>query len=177
VVTAGIAVEFCLALWAADMLHQRAGLSRAAAAGSVTALVAGMAIGRVVGGRLALRLPVDLLMYAGAAVNAVGFALFWASPWGPAAVTGLLVCGLGLSVFFPLGLARAIAASDGRPDLATARAGLAAALASGAGPFVLGALADRVGIHAAMLVVPALLVVLVAGLRLSAERAPTSLPA
>lgn len=177
VITAGIAVEFCLALWAADMLHQRAGLSAAAAAGSVTAMVAGMAIGRVVGGRLALRLPVDLLMYAGAAVNAVGFALFWASPWGPAAVTGLLVCGLGLSVFFPLGLARAIAASDGRPDLATARAGLAAALASGAGPFVLGALADRVGIHAAMLVVPALLVVLVAGLRLSADRQPTSLPA
>ena len=92
-------------------------------------------------------------------------------------MTGLLVCGLGLSVYFPLGLARAIAASDGRPDLAIARVGLGAALACGVGPFVLGALADRVGIHAALLVVPALLVVLVAGLRLSADRQPTSMPA
>ena len=29
----------------------------------MTALVAGMAVGRVVGGRLALRLPVDRLLY------------------------------------------------------------------------------------------------------------------
>ena len=79
VVTAGIAVEFCLALWSADMLADRTDLSQAGAAGSVTALVAGMAVGRIVGGRLALRLPVDLLLYGAIAVNAIGFAVFWTS--------------------------------------------------------------------------------------------------
>ena len=57
VVTAGIAVEFCLALWSADMLRRpHRPLAGAARPASVTALVAGMAIGRIVGGRLALRL-------------------------------------------------------------------------------------------------------------------------
>ena len=81
-------------------------------------------------------------------MNAVGFAVFWASTSAPLAVAGLLVCGLGVSLYFPLGLSRAIAVSDGRPDQATARVGVGAALASGVGPFVLGALADAAGIHA-----------------------------
>ena len=84
-----------------------------------------------------------------------------------------------MSLYFPLGLSRAIAASDGRPDQATARVGLGAALASGVGPFVLGALADAAGIHAAMLVVPALLVVAAVGIRLAPalRHGPEPLPA
>ena len=184
VVTAGIGVEFCLALWSADMLHQRTDMSRAAASASVTALVGGMCLGRVAGGWLALRHPVDRLLYAALALNAVGFAVFWGSTSAPVAVTGLLACGLGVALYFPLGLARSIAASDGRPDHASARVGLGAALASGAGPFGLGALADVVGIHTAMLVVPALLVVAALGIRLGpairvtqSVRAPDPAPA
>ena len=90
------------------------------------------------------------------------------------AVSGLLVCGLGVALYYPLGLARAIAASDGRPDLASARVGLGAALASGGGPFVLGALADDVGIHGALLVVPALLVIAAVGIRLGPSRQPAA---
>jgi predicted MFS family arabinose efflux permease len=167
VVTAGIAVEFCLTLWSADLLQHRVSLSAAAAAASVTALVAGMATGRVFGGRLALRLPLDRLLVGAVAVNAAGFAVLWFATWPPLAVAGLAVCGLGVALYFPLGLARAIGASEGRPDQASARVGLGAALASGGGPFVLGALADRVGIHAAMLVVPALLLVALLGIRLA----------
>ena len=178
VVTAGIGVEFCLALWSGDMLHQHSGLSRAAASASVTALVGGMFLGRVAGGWLALRHPLDRLLYAALALNAVGFAVFWGSTSGPVAVTGLLACGLGVALYFPLGLARSIAASDGRPDHASARVGLGAALASGAGPFGLGALADVVGIHTAMLVVPALLVVAALGIRFGpAIRVTQSVPA
>ena len=184
VVTAGIGVEFCLALWAADMLHQRTDLSPAAASASVTALVGGMFVGRMAGGRLALRHPVDRLLYGALALNAVGFTVFWGSTSAPVAVAGLLACGLGVSLYFPLGLARSIAASDGRPDHASARVGIGAALASGAGPFGLGALADAAGIHAAMLVVPALLVVAALGIRLGpvirvtpSVRAPGPAPA
>jgi predicted MFS family arabinose efflux permease len=170
VVTGGVGVEFCLSLWAADLLHQRTELSRAAAAASVTALVAGMFAGRVAGGRLALRYPVDRLLFGALALNAVGFALFWGSTVGALAVAGLLACGLGVSVYWPLGLSRAIAASGGRPDQASARVGIGVAVASGGGPFVLGALADAAGIHVAMLVVPALLVVAAAAVRLSPMR-------
>ncbi len=177
VVTAGIAVEFCLALWAADMLHQRTDLSAAGASASVTALVAGMFLGRAFGGRLALHFPVDHLLYGALALNALGFALFWTSTGAVLAVVGLLGCGLGVALYFPLGLARAIAASEGRPDRASARVGIGAALASGAGPFGLGALADGFGIHAAMLVVPALLVVAAVGIRLGPSRQTQPVPA
>ena len=43
-------------------------------------------------------------------------------------------------------------------------------MASGAGPFGLGALADATTIHTAMLVVPALLVVAAVGIRLAPAR-------
>jgi predicted MFS family arabinose efflux permease len=175
VVTAGIAVEFCLTLWAADMLAQRTTLSAAGASAAVTALVAGMCVGRVVGGRLALRLPVDRLLYGAIVLNAFGFALFWLSTDAALAVLGLLGCGLGVALYFPLGLSRAIAASDGQPDRASARVGIGAAVASGAGPFILGALADATTIHTAMLVVPGLLVVAAVGIRLAPAR--TAVPA
>ncbi len=173
VVTAGIGVEFCLVLWSSDLLRQRTGVTAATAAAAVTAFVGGMFVGRLVGGRLALRMPVDRLLYGALLLNASGFLLFWQSREPVLAVTGLLACGLGVALYFPLGLARAIAASDGQPDRASARAGLGAALASGAGPFGLGALADATSIHTAMLVVPALIVVAAVGIRL----APTPVPA
>jgi MFS family permease len=170
VVTAGIGVEFCLTLWAADMLAQRTTLTAAGASAAVTALVAGMCVGRVVGGRLALRVPVDRLLYGGLVLNAVGFAVFWLSTDAALAVLGLLGCGLGVALYFPLGLSRAIAASDGQPDRASARVGIGAAVASGAGPFCLGVLADATSIHTAMLVVPGLLGVAAVGIRLAPSR-------
>jgi MFS family permease len=170
VVTAGIAVEFCMTLWAADILRVRFDLSPALASAGVTSVVAGMCIGRIVGGRLALRIAVDRLLYCALGVCAVGFTAFWLTTWAPLAIAGLLVSGLGIALLYPLGLSRAIDASDGRPDLAAARVGLGAALASGGGPFVLGALADQIGIHGAFLVVPVLLVVAALGVRLGTPR-------
>ena len=98
--------------------------------------------------------------------------MLWASTAAPVAVAGLLACGLGIALYFPLGLARAIAASDDRPDQASARVGMGAGLASGAAPFALGALADVAGIHTAMLIVPALLVVAALGVRLAPSGHP-----
>jgi predicted MFS family arabinose efflux permease len=170
VVTAGIAVEFCMTLWAADILRARFDLSAAVASAGVTAIVAGLCIGRVIGGRLALHMAVDRLLYYALTVCAIGFSAFWLTTWAPLAIIGLFVSGLGIALFYPLGLSRAIDASEGRPDLATARIGVGAALASGGGPFVLGALADQVGIHGAFLVVPVLLVVAALGVRFGAPR-------
>ena len=163
-----IAVEFSMTVWASELLRERVGMSAGAAAGSIGLLVLGMGVGRLVGSRLALRLPVDALLAVSLLVTAAGFAAFWLgrTPW--VAVSGLFVVGLGVATQFPLGVARAIAASRGLADVATARASLGAGLAIGAAPFALGSLADRVGTHTAYLVVPVLL--LLAGSVLLADR-------
>lgn len=173
VVTAGIAVEFCLVLWTADVLREQVGLAPGPAAAGVTALVAGMGAGRLGGGRLALRWPVDTLLYGAILTTAAGFAVFWLAETAVLGLSALVVCGLGIALFYPLGIARAIEASEGRPDQASARVGLGAALAAGTAPFLLGTVADLVGLRLALLVVPTLLAVAAVGVR--AGRAPTML--
>jgi predicted MFS family arabinose efflux permease len=138
-----------------------------------------MFAGRLVGGRLALRFGVDQMLYAALAVAAGGFAVFWMSTWAPLAIAGLLICGLGVALHYPLGIARAIDAAEGRPDLASARASVGAALAVGVGPFALGAIADQIGLHKAFLVVPVLYALAAIGVRIGGRSrfaAPASPP-
>jgi uncharacterized protein YceH (UPF0502 family) len=141
----------------ADELRGHAGLGAAAASAGVTAFVAGMALGRIVGGRLALRLPADGLLLGAVGVAGAGFALFWSST--------LPVLALGRVWWRPGSASRCSTpwASSwrsrppgGRPDLATARVGFGVAIAVGLGPFALGALGDAFGTHRAFLLVPCL---------------------
>jgi fucose permease len=164
-----ISLEFCMTIWCSDVLRQRAGLPAGVAATGVTAIVAGMALGRVAGGRIALRRGVDWLLYRALLTTLGGFFLFWISTVGWLSFCGLFVTGLGLALLFPLTISRAIEFSDGRPDLATARTSLGAGLAVGGGPFLLGALADAVGTHRAFLLVPLLAVAALAGVRLGSR--------
>lgn len=167
-----IAIEFALTIWASDLLRERVGLAEGAAAASVTALIVGMAIGRFAGARLALRQSPDWLLTRTLLVTAAGFGLFWSSTTWWLSLTGLIVLGLGVALQFPLGIARVILASGGRPDLATARASLGAGLAIGLSPFLLGFLADEFGTHRAFLLVPALLVLAAIGLARGRVRSP-----
>jgi predicted MFS family arabinose efflux permease len=159
-----ISLEFCLTIWSSDVLKQRAGLPAGLAATGVTAIVAGMTLGRVVGGRFALRRSPEWLLYRALAVYLAGFAVFWLSTAGWLSFAGLFLAGTGLALLFPLSLSRAIAFSDGRPDLAVARVSLGAGVAIGASPFLLGALADAFGTHRAFLLVPVLAAAAAAGL-------------
>jgi fucose permease len=157
VILACVAVEFCMTIWTPDLLESRVGLSEGAAAAGVTAVVGGMAAGRIIGGRLARTIAADRLLLAALATAAVGFFVFWAGTHPVPALAGLVVCGLGISMHFPLGIMRAIGAAASHRDLAAARASLAVGVAVGVGPFALGALSDAVGTHTAFLVVPVLL--------------------
>ena len=56
-VVACVGTEFVCTAWAADLLRTRTGMSPGSASAAVTAVVAGMAAGRFLIGRLALRLP------------------------------------------------------------------------------------------------------------------------
>ncbi|MEA2285616.1 MAG: hypothetical protein QOJ21_1659 [Solirubrobacteraceae bacterium] len=164
-----VAVEFSMALWGSDLLRIRSGAGDATAAAALMFMVAGMSVGRVVGARLTLRHAADRLLCAALALNAAGFAVFWLSHVTWLSVAGLFVVGLGIAMQFPLNMSRAIAASGGRTDMAAARAGLGGGLAMAAAPFALGLLADTVGLSAAFLLVPALL--LAAGAVTVADRA------
>lgn len=158
------AIEFSLTLWCATLLRDRAHISPGIAATGVTAIVAGMAAGRSAGGRLALRFSMDRLLFAAFGLNLLGFALFWLTAAPAAMFAGLAVAGLGMSLEFPLVSARAINLAEGRAELAGAVNMFGSGLAIGGAPFLLGFMSDRIGIHAAYLLVPVLIGTAIAAL-------------
>jgi hypothetical protein len=63
-----------------------------------------------------------------------------------------------MGVQWPLGVARAVQASGGMTDRASALASVFGSIAIASAPFALGVLSDVIGFHLAFLLVPALLV-------------------
>jgi len=155
-VVCAVAIEFCMTTWTPDLLTDRTGMSPGAASGAVSAVVGGMAVGRLIIGALATHRSPLVLFLAGVAVTAAGWVVAWTVTSPVAALVGLFVVGLGIAGQFPLGAAMVMALSGGQPDRAIAVMGIGVGIASGLGPFALGALADGLGVRAAFLVVPAL---------------------
>lgn len=170
VVTCCVAVEFCLTYWAGDLLRQRTGVSGGVAAALISVVIAGMAVGRLGGSRITLRVGVEPLLLVAFGVAVLGWVVVWLATSVPVAVAGLLVLGLGVSVQFPLSLARLLRASRGRTDAAASWATLGAGVASGGAPFALGALSDVVGPHRGFVLVPVLLLVAAGGVVLAPAR-------
>ncbi|NDU77550.1 MFS transporter, partial [Actinomadura sp. DSM 109109] len=164
---------FCMVFWAADFLGSVKGLGAGGAATLSAGFVAGMAAGRAVAGPVVRRggRPDRLLLLA-AAVGTGGFAVLWVSP-APLAVAGLVVTGLGVALLYPVILGQALAARADDPVRAAARCALASGVAIGVAPLLLGTLADLTTLRAAVLVAPALLLVLLVrcGRRLRAKPA------
>jgi fucose permease len=160
-VALGVASEWCVGYWGADFLADGTGLTRPAAATSLTAFFAAMLVGRIVSSRLARTLPPAVLLAATLGMALLGFPLFWLSPETSLALAGLFVMGLGIGGVYPLGVSAAIAAAPGNTDAASARLSIGGGGAILVAPFVLGALADRIGISAAFgIVIPMLLAAL-----------------
>ncbi|SCL61353.1 MFS transporter [Micromonospora chersina] len=147
-------IEVCLSLWTADVLRTHAGLGAGGASAAVAAIVCGMFVGRLAGGRLALRWrPVPLLL-AALTVSLAGFALFWSAPVGWLAVTGLVVLGLGNALHYPLAISIALAAAGPAADKAAGWASYSMGVGFGIAPVALGWVADGVGPHLAFLLLP-----------------------
>jgi fucose permease len=164
-VALGVASEWCVGYWGADFLADGTGLTRPAAATSLTAYFTAMLAGRVVSSRLARTLPPAILLAATLLLALFGFPLFWLSPGTLLALAGLFVTGLGIGGVYPLGVSAAIASAPGNTDAAAARLSVGGGGAILVAPFVLGTLADRVGISTAFgIVVPMLLAALVLAL-------------
>nr|WP_277350310.1 MFS transporter [Nonomuraea sp. FMUSA5-5] len=166
-----VALEFTFTLWAAGLLALSTGLSPAAAATGLTAFIAGMAAGRFAGAQLALRLP-PVPLFAGAlGLTLAGWLVFWLSGHLVLSYAGLVICGLGAALHFPLALAALIAASGDRADRAAAASPIWAGAAMAIGPLVLGALADGFGTRDAFLMVPVLIGLAVTGVLVSGRGA------
>ena len=157
-----VGVEFCLILWSSDLLRLRGGFGPGAAAASLTSVVAGMALGRGVGSVLARRINTERLLMGAIALAFVAFAAAWLSNGALPILIALFATGCGVGLHWPLGISRAIRATNHQADRASARVVVGAGLASGGAPFILGALADAFGVHTAFLVVPVLLVIALA---------------
>ncbi|HZM78154.1 MAG TPA: MFS transporter [Candidatus Limnocylindrales bacterium] len=151
-------VEIVLGLWSAIVLRERLGFSAAAAAAAVSAILGGMMVGRAAGARIALRAKPLPLYFSALAISAVGFGLFWTAPVPTLAVAGLFVAGLGNAMHYPLGISMALAAAPRQPERAAGVVSYSMGLSFGIGPLLLGLVADGVGTHRALLLVPVFIV-------------------
>ena len=147
-------IEVCLSLWTADVLRSHAGLSAGGASAAVAAIVCGMFVGRLVGGRFALRWPPVPLLLAALTVSLVGFGLFWAAEVGWLAITGLVVLGLGNALHYPLAISIALAVAGPAADKAAGWSSYSMGVGFGIAPVALGWVADGVGPHRAFLLLP-----------------------
>lgn len=169
-VTLGVASEWCVGYWGADFLADGTGLTRPAAATSLTAFFAAMLVGRIASSRLARTLPPAALLAATLSLTLLGFPLFWSSPGSIFTLAGLFITGLGIGGVYPLGVSAAIASAPNNTDAAAARLAVGGGGAILVAPLVLGALADRTGIGTAFgivgpMLLTALLLALLAGRR------------
>jgi predicted MFS family arabinose efflux permease len=154
-----LGTEFCLTFWGADLLRERCGFGAAAAAASLGSIAGGMLIGRLVGARLALVMSTERLLKGSILFALASFALAWTFTWWPIVVFGLFLTGVGIGVDWPLGVARAVRASGGMTDRASASSSIAGSIAIATAPIVLGVMSDTVGFHVAFLLVPVLLLI------------------
>jgi MFS family permease len=153
----GVAVEFCIVYFGAEQLVST-GLSTGVAATAMSGFYAGILGGRLLAltlvGRGDRAVP---LLHGSLVVVAAGFALFWLGASPAVAVAGLFVAGLGTASLYPLSLALVLGAAPGQEDQANSRSQVLVGLVVVAAPYLLGSLADGLGLTAAFAVEPVLI--------------------
>ncbi len=167
----GIAIEFCPIYFGTEVLTAT-GLRTATAATAISGFYLGILVSRIGGAYLIRRAGRTVpLLCASLAVTTAGFLMFWLAGLPALAIAGLAVCGIGLANLYPLSLALTLAAAPGNSDAANARSQMLGGSAVIAAPYLLGTLADHIGLHAAFTVEPVLIgaaaLLLLAGLRLA----------
>jgi fucose permease len=158
--------------WSAVYLKDSLGASAGFAALGFAAFSVTMTIGRALGDRLIERFGVVPLIRGCGAVATAGLALGLSTPIPVAAVAGFAIFGAGLSAIVPQ-----VFAAGGRADPARPGSGVAKVVGFGyaglsAGPAVIGSLASRIGLHAALAVPVALALWVVVGAPALRSRPP-----
>lgn len=152
-----VGTEWSIIFWAADFLEQAIGLSKINAASLMSLFFGAVMLGRVIGSYASRFMPSNRLLIITIGIVLVGFPLFWLAPFAWLNVTGLFVLGLGTANLFPLSMSIALSLAPQQVDTASARVVMSAGIAMLTAPFILGWLADTVGIQLAYSIVPLLL--------------------
>ncbi len=150
----GVLLELSVTYWGSTYLREVVGLNPAAAVTGMSSFFAAILISRVAVGAIVRRVGSARLLAVGLALVGAGLTLNAASTAAPAALTGLVLLGVGLAALFPLALGLAIAAAPDRAAVISGRCVVAGSTAVAIGPLLVGQLADVVGLRAALAVLP-----------------------
>ncbi len=148
----GLVGEGAAGDWSAVYLQDNLGTSAALAALGFSAFSVTMTVGRGVGDRLIHRFGVVSVIRVCGLIATVGIALALATPAPAVAIAGFTAFGAGLSVVVPQ-----VFAAGGRADPFRPGSGLARVVGLGytgmaAGPAIIGLVADKIGLHLALLI-------------------------
>lgn len=152
-----VGAEFCISLWGVSFLREQTGMSPEAAAAGLGAYLGGLFVGRVFGSQLTRHLPSETLLRLSLAIGLVAFMVAWFLSNPVAVLAMFFITGVGLSLTWPLSLARILRSAPGNNDRAAAMTLAFTTAAIGLAPFALGAMVDSLTVRGAFLLVPVML--------------------
>jgi fucose permease len=148
----GLVGEGAAGDWSAVYLKDNLGTSAGFAALGFAAFSVTMTLGRAVGDRLIHRFGVVSVIRACGLIATAGLAVALATPVPAVAIAGFTAFGAGLSIVVPQ-----VFAAGGRADPFRPGSGLAKVVGFGytgmaAGPAIIGLVANKIGLHLALLI-------------------------
>jgi MFS family permease len=152
-----VAAEFTIIFWATDYFRQGGSMDGSQAAGVLAIFFVAMCLGRAIGSRLTLLAPPVAIVLFSFAVAFFGSFLYCFALAITARAVGLGLLGLGIANLYPTFLSLAISKAKPNVTRASARTTLASGLAILVFPFVVGGLADQIGLRQAQLLIPSVL--------------------
>ena len=153
-----VAAEFTIIFWATNYFRQGEFGEGAQASGVLALFFLTMCTGRAIGGRLMLRLPSVAIILGSLAVALCGSFFYCLSFSMASRLAGLALLGLGIANLYPTFLTLAISNAKSHEVKASAKTTLASGLAILVFPFVLGGVADLIGLGHAQLLIPSVLI-------------------
>ena len=172
VVFFGVTVEWAIAFWCMTYLLGLPGNSIGLATAGTVLLGFSAVSGRFISSRVNNKFSETKLMLIVMAIVLIGFPLYWLRASVPLTFIGLILCGLGTSVFFPLGLSMAFHKAPGNAAKASSLMPVASGSAIGIAPFLLGSIADLFNMQIALWYVPIgillMLIVILVDIKISA---------
>lgn len=153
-VFSAVLLEFCVAFWGASYLRDEVGMSGPAAVTAMVCFFGAMLTGRATGAWLARSVAPQRLLVAALLTVGAGLLVGASSTAVAAALTALVLLGLGIALLFPLGLSLAVAAAPHASAAVSGHCVTVGAAAILVGPLLVGRAADVVGLRPALLLLP-----------------------
>jgi fucose permease len=150
----GVGVEWCLGFWAASYLKGLPGGSDSLAVAGAGAFQLAAVAGRLLSSRLTGRFGEKRILAFAIAAAAVGFPLYWSLAGAWISIGGLMLCGMAVANFYPLGLSLAIGTAGPQAAKASSLATTGSGAAVLVAPLALGAIADSWGLALALFAIP-----------------------